>query len=142
MDKEKLNVINPEGKLSSNLVRDFSDTMWYSGKVVGKVSGRFFIKGLPFFKQMLCGVHTEEGFCVINSSVLTRESKFQIGLCNHDDKLPHEIKKINEHKESLIQQTTLYKGKSLTISQIVGILKQLAAILNDSHHIDVTFYIG
>jgi len=91
--KENIHRMDSDSKFSRDLVRDFSDTMWYSGKVIGKVSGRFHIKGLPFFKQMLCGVHTENGFCVVSSSVLKYEGKLNIGSCTGNSKLPSEVLK-------------------------------------------------
>ena len=70
--------------------------MWNCGKVIGKVSGNFSVKDLPFLKQMLCGVHTEEGFCVVSSSVLRNESTFTRTLCDRAGKMPGEVRVINE----------------------------------------------
>lgn len=80
-----------ETKFSGNLVRDFRDSMWYSGRVVGNISGRVVIKNLPFFKQMLCGVHTERGFCIVSSSVLKYEGKLGFSSCTSQDKFPSEV---------------------------------------------------
>lgn len=65
--------------------------MWFCGKVVGKVTGQFILKDLPFLRQMLCGVHTEEGFCVVSSSVLRNEGNTGFSLCGSDSKLPVEV---------------------------------------------------
>jgi len=80
-----------DSKLNSKMVRHFSETMWYCGKVVGKVSGYVGVKDLPFLKQMLCGVHTEEGFCVLRSNVLRNEYSSNLGFCSRYGKLPDEV---------------------------------------------------
>ncbi len=91
LDRTAFPSADKESKLSAKLLRHFNETMWYCGKVVGKVTGSFLVKDLPFFKQMLCGVHTEEGFCVLTSSVLRNENTSRLGFCDRSGKLPAEV---------------------------------------------------
>lgn len=61
-------------KLRENFSKKFSEKLWKHGKEIGQVSGIFDIYSVPLLKQMIIGVHTEEGFKVVYSNLLEANS--------------------------------------------------------------------
>ena len=67
---------------NAKLQKTFSERLWNCGKMVGKITGSFIVSDPPFLRQMLCGAHTEDGFCFNSSNVLLSNPTFDKKLCN------------------------------------------------------------
>jgi len=70
----------------------FEENLRNCGKLVGKISGKIIMNDPPFLQQMICGVHTENGFSVVTPSVLqNEESVLSFNLCGNQSKTPQEV---------------------------------------------------
>lgn len=58
----------------------------------------------PFIKQMLCGVHTEDGFVIVTSSVLQNESVLSFNMCTGKSTIPSEVINLLKFSRSLNYQ--------------------------------------
>jgi len=59
----------------------FQEKLWYHGMCIGELEGDFFIQLSHFYKQMLCGVRTEEGI-QRSSTVFLNKDKNQKAFGN------------------------------------------------------------
>lgn len=77
--------------LSGKLVHKFFEKIWYEGKQIGTVSGILEMSELPYLRQMLCGIHTEEGFCRVYPSFLKTKNIRSIEIISNYTDLPMEV---------------------------------------------------
>jgi hypothetical protein len=71
-----------------DLYQEFEEDILFNGNPIGKMNGTLYIKKIPLIRQILCGVHTENGFEI--SSVFL-SNKY---LPGNTDTTPSEIKKL------------------------------------------------
>jgi hypothetical protein len=77
-----------------DLSQDFEEDIYFEGNLIGKMIGMLFIKRIPLIRQILCGVHTENGFD-ISSIILSNTA--------NSNSTPSEIKKLMIDIENIMQ---------------------------------------
>jgi hypothetical protein len=56
-----------------------------------KIEGRIVVSDTPFLKQMMCGVHSEEGFTAVSSTVFHQSQMVKFSFWQKHGKLPKEV---------------------------------------------------
>jgi hypothetical protein len=82
-----------------DLTQDFEEDIYLNNDRIGKLSGMLFIKRIPLIRQILCGVHTENGFDI--SSIILHNTLSSTG--SGTNSTPTEIKKLMIDIENIIQ---------------------------------------
>jgi hypothetical protein len=81
-----------------DLSQDFEEDIIFNSNIIGKLNGMLFIKKIPLIRQILCGVHTENGFD-ISSIFLNNAYVYN----TNTDSTPSEIKKLMIDIETIVQ---------------------------------------
>jgi len=76
----------------------FSEKLWYHGVCIGELEGDFFIQASHFYKQMICGVRTEDGI-QRSSTVFLNKDKNNKAFGNSTN--IKEVKILEQHKENI-----------------------------------------
>lgn len=81
----------------------FSEDIMFNGNVIGKIDGLIEIKKIPLIKQIMCGVHTENGFDI--SSIYLHDANLaspEKGISHRET--PAELKSFILLKNSLLDK--------------------------------------
>lgn len=81
----------------------FSEDIVFNGQVIGKIEGLIEIKKIPLIKQIMCGVHTENGFDIssiyLHNSLLSNNTPSK-GASHRD--IPTELRTLISQKNKLL----------------------------------------
>lgn len=97
----------------------FSEDIIFNGQIIGKIEGLIEIKKIPLIKQIMCGVHTENGFDI--SSIYLHNNLQNGGSYNkgtsHRD-IPTELRTLISQKNNLLEKFFPSNLKNLEDKQI------------------------
>ncbi|CEM08695.1 unnamed protein product [Vitrella brassicaformis CCMP3155] len=88
----------------------FREKLWRYGKAIGHIEGIVVFQNNPTVRQLLAGVHTEDGFRRISPPILGAEHKSVNFFFRNQDIVPVEIKKITQLHQTLLD-TLFAKGQ-------------------------------
>ncbi len=130
-------------QIFDNITRNFSQDIYFSDNVIGKVEGMIQLTNIPLIRQIMCGVHTENGF-----DIHTINFHFGNNLAlNNGDTEPPELKILSSRTDNLL--TNLLKGTNLTqfstsyreiSSQTSQIMNEVKQVLEKSNKESCLFY--
>jgi len=117
-----------------NREKEVDETLWHAGQNIGKISGSLVLVNTPHVKQMLCGVHTENGIQKTSTVFVPPKSS---RLLNRKS-LPVEIVNLSSLKDQLLDGVftkSLNKNSSRKLSDIDNedTLGNISEILTTSH---------
>ncbi len=115
--------INQEGVNVNNLVKEeqnnnlikclifedvqnpFSEDILFNGHVIGKIEGLIEVKKIPLIKQIMCGVHTENGFDISSVYLYNIPSLLAPPLRDsHEKDVPNELRVLISQKNNLLEK--------------------------------------
>lgn len=96
----------------------FHEKLWFEGKCIGHIEGVIVFQNNPMVRQMVAGVHTDEGFMRISSPILgTYRKSLKSAVRGHQDVPPDEIQKISQLHQLLLD--ILYRKAQYAPTEVV-----------------------
>ncbi len=82
----------------------FSEDIVFNGQTIGKIEGLIEIKKIPLIKQIMCGIHTENGFDIssiyLHHNLLSKPSQTK---GNSHREIPAELRTLISKKNNLLE---------------------------------------
>lgn len=87
-------------KIFDNIQKSFKEKLIYKGMEIGYVSGKIHVNSIPLIRQILCGVHTENGLD-INANYLSINRNLQ-SSSKELNKLPEKAIRLQNIHDTLV----------------------------------------
>jgi len=113
----------------------FSEDIVFNGQTIGKIEGLIEIKKIPLIKQIMCGIHTENGFDIssiyLHHNLLSKPSQTK---GNSHREIPAELRTLISKKNNLLETffpSTLKNLEEKQIDKEAGLETQNNFMMND-----------
>jgi len=101
-EEPKINLI--KCLIFEDVQNPFSEDIVFNGHIIGKVEGLIEIKKIPLIKQILCGIHTENGFDISSIYLHNNPSHSTTTKSGSHREIPNELRVLISQKNNLLEK--------------------------------------